>query len=85
MTVSLSLPPGVEEAYLAEANARGLSLHDLLQEVLLGRQPAVFQELGPEEWVREFKTWTHSHSGDELPVLTEEAMSRDSIYGERGL
>ena len=43
------------------------------------------QALTPEEWVREFKAWTRSHSHDDLPVLSDEAMSREFIYRERGL
>ena len=86
MTVTLNLPPNVEQAFLAEARARGLSLDELVRDVLLARQPpSPAAELSPEEWVREFKAWTRSHAGDNLPLLTDEAMSRDFIYGERGL
>jgi hypothetical protein len=37
-----------------------------------------------EDWSRQFHTWVHSHS-IETPVLSDEAMSRDSIYGLRGV
>jgi hypothetical protein len=40
MNVTLNLPPDVERAYLAEAQAKGLPLDDLLREVLIARQPA---------------------------------------------
>jgi hypothetical protein len=86
MTVTLNLPPSVEQAFLAEARAKGVSLDELVRDVLLARQrssPAA--ELSPEEWVREFKAWTRSHAKDDLPLLSDEAMSRDFIYGERGL
>jgi hypothetical protein len=86
MTVTLNLPPNVEEAFLAEARARGVSLDELVREVLLERQPpSAAAELSPEEWVREFKAWTRSHAEDNLPPLSDEAISRDFIYGERGL
>jgi hypothetical protein len=39
MTVTLDLPPHVEEAYLAEAQARGMLLVDLVRQVLIARQP----------------------------------------------
>jgi hypothetical protein len=56
MTVTLNLPPQVEQAYLAEAHAKGLSLEDLVQDVLLAGQPSpATHELPPDEWVREFK------------------------------
>jgi hypothetical protein len=86
MTVSVDLPPHVEQAYLAEARARGLPLDALLREILVASQPGLAaKELSPEEWVRAFKEWTRSHSGDDLPILSDQAMSRESIYGERGL
>ncbi len=39
--------------------------------------------LGAEEWSRAFHAWVHSHS-TEAPLLSEEAISRESIYGMRG-
>jgi hypothetical protein len=86
MTVTVDLPPHVEQAYVAEAEAKGVSLDELVRDVLLSQRPfPVAPELPPEEWVREFRTWTRSHAGDDLPVLSDEAMSREFIYGERGL
>ena len=41
MTVTLDLPPNVEEAYLAEARAKGVPLADLVCEVLIARQPVL--------------------------------------------
>jgi hypothetical protein len=34
--------------------------------------------------VRAFQEWVERHRSLELPNLSEEAMSRESIYGERG-
>ena len=86
MTVTLNLPPAVEQAFLAEAQAKGISLDALVRDVLISRQPPPPEmELSPEEWVREFKAWTRSHAGEDLPLLPDEAMSREFIYGERGL
>jgi len=31
------------------------------------------------EWARQFDAWADSHSPD-IPVLSDEAMSRESIY-----
>jgi hypothetical protein len=41
MTLRLNLPPHVEQAYLAEAQAKGVPLDDLVREVLIARQPAL--------------------------------------------
>lgn len=86
MTVTVNLPRDVEQAYLAVAAARGVPVEVIVREVLLAQEPPpVAAEMTPEEWVREFKTWTRSHSADSLPVLTDEAISRDSNYCDRGL
>ena len=37
MTVTLNLPPEVEQAFLAEAQAKGVSLDDWVGEVLIER------------------------------------------------
>ncbi|MEA5512314.1 hypothetical protein VB715_21305 [Crocosphaera sp. UHCC 0190] len=36
-----------------------------------------------EEWIAAFREWAESHSHDS-PMLSDEAISRESIYGERG-
>jgi hypothetical protein len=41
-------------------------------------------EMAPEEWTRELHEWIHSHSTS-TPILAEESVERDSIYGTRGL
>ncbi len=41
-------------------------------------------ELNTEQWLQEFRDWVHSHSVT-TPLLSDEAISRDSIYGVRGL
>jgi hypothetical protein len=40
--------------------------------------------LSPEEWSRELHQWIHSHNSS-TPVLSDEAISRESIYESRGL
>ena len=86
MTVTFDLPPQVEQAYLAEARASGLSLDVLVRDVLLARRPSpITADMTPEQWVDEFRAWVHSHSGDDLPLLSDEAISREFIYQERGL
>lgn len=39
MTITLNLPPHVEKAYLAEAQARGVPLDELMCDVLIAGQP----------------------------------------------
>jgi hypothetical protein len=41
-------------------------------------------ELKEEQWLREFTAWVHSRSTT-TPLLSDEAISRDSIYCARSL
>ncbi len=87
MTVTLNLPPHVEQAILAEAQAKGMSPDELVQDLLLARLPPAVaaHEIASRRVIRQIKAWVASHEGDNLPVLSDEAMSRESIYRERGL
>lgn len=42
-----------------------------------------YETATPEEWIKAFQEWAASHSGDR-PSLSDEAISRESIYGEGG-
>lgn len=44
MTINLDLPPQIEQAYRAEAKARGLSFDEVVREVLIARQKTVFEQ-----------------------------------------
>jgi hypothetical protein len=83
MTVTLDLPPDKEAAFKAEARARGLSLEQWMLEIAERQvQPvsiAHLQKTNPEEWFRQFRQWSDSHDPN-IPVLSDEAMSRESIY-----
>ena len=39
---------------------------------------------GENAWVVRLREWAESHRRD-LPLLSDEAISRESIYGDRGL
>lgn len=41
MTVKLDLPPAVERAYIAEAQAKGVPLDELMRDVLIASQPTL--------------------------------------------
>lgn len=38
----------------------------------------------PEERIAAFQAWVESHRNLNFPTLSDEAISRESIYGERG-
>ena len=86
MTLTLDLKPEVEEHIKAEANARGLSVEDYILNVLERETPnseANFAKTAsPEEWVKAFHEWVNSPRPAH-PPLSDEAISRESIYRER--
>jgi hypothetical protein len=45
---------------------------------------ATHAPLTGDEWMRKFRAWAHSHPTN-TPLLSDEAISRESIYRERGL
>jgi hypothetical protein len=83
MTVTLHVPPEKEAIFQARARARGLSLEQWMMELADQQIPptsiAQLQKTNPEEWARRFDVWVNSHDPN-TPVLSDEAMSRESIY-----
>jgi hypothetical protein len=50
----------------------------------LDNQKRPFYETAtPQERAKAYREWAESHSHDS-PILSDEAISRESIYGERG-
>jgi len=95
MTLILELPDNKEAALKAKARQQGLSAEHYAVQVLNrdleepGTIPAPLlpsiahlQKTDPEEWARQFHAWAESHDPN-IPVLSDEAMSRDSIYPDR--
>lgn len=85
MTVTLELKPEVEERIVAEAKALGLSVEDYIQQEL---EAKVSKSQTPEqmpyaEWLQKFNEWLNSHDYIKAPPLSDEAISRESIYRER--
>ena len=50
----------------------------------LENQAAANPNESAEEWLKRFEAWTSSHRTD-MPLLSDEDISRDSIYGNRGM
>jgi hypothetical protein len=83
MSVKIDLAPEIEKNLAAQAAAQGVPLPEYLRH-LLEEQAAVRSEnpLSPEERAN---YWRDSAGGlvDTRP-LSDEAMSRETIYSERG-
>jgi hypothetical protein len=50
----------------------------------LEERGAAGEPMDAKQWSREFHAWVQSHSTT-TPLLSDEAISRDSIYGTRGM
>ena len=86
MTLTLRLSPEGEAALKAQAHARGMSVEEWLLELAKRTWPLLARslqdELTREEWVRQFDVWVEGHDRT-LPPLSDEAISRESIYPDR--
>jgi len=83
MSVKIDLPPDVEANLSAEAAALGLSLDEHLRQVLEERATIPRgKPMTPEERARYWRDTAGGLRGTK--PLTEEALSRESIYAERG-
>ena len=54
-------------------------LREIAEQHLQSRSVAELQRTDPEEWARRFRAWAASLDPS-TPVLTDEEMSRESIY-----
>ena len=85
MTVTLELKPEVEEQLEAQARESGLSVKDYLEkrveEMISTSEPQSAKT--PEERVRLWREFLNSHNDIKAPPLSDEAISRESIYRER--
>ena len=85
-TIKIDLPEEQAEALTTQASAQGLTLEQWLLQIVHHHVPvaseADLQRTDPEEWARRFHAWVESHDLD-TPVLSDEAMSRESIYPDR--
>jgi predicted transcriptional regulator len=86
MTLTIDIPRELEGRLQEEAARRGVAAEELartfLEERLLSPAESPLWER-PSEWERAFDEWIASQDPGR-PVLPEEAMSRESFYGDRG-
>ena len=86
MTLTLELSPEREAALKAQAQARGMSVEqwllELAEQIAPSTSIAHLQKTNPKEWARQFHEWAESHDRT-TPLLSDEAISRESIYPDR--
>lgn len=81
MTVTLDLSPEVERGLLAQAEARGLSLSEYLQEIATREAVRSIPPASGEEKAKAFRKWVKSFP--DTPPLSAETISRASLYPDR--
>jgi hypothetical protein len=59
-------------------------IHPILQLSKIPRSSHFQETASPQEWNHAFTEWIDSHKDMNLPSLSDEAISRESIYEERG-
>ena len=86
MTLTIELSPERLATLKAQAQARGISIEEWMLELAAQAAPSAasiahLQTTDPVEWARQFQAWADGHDPD-IPVLSDEAMSRESIYSD---
>jgi hypothetical protein len=86
MNVTIELRDEQAAAFKAHAEAQGLTVERWLEQIAEQHMQPVsithLQKTNPKEWARQFDAWVDSHDPN-TPVLSDEAMSRESIYPDR--
>jgi hypothetical protein len=82
MTVTMELKPEIEARLREQAAAQGVSIEVYIQRVLesITAEP---KPISPEDRSRRFEEWMKGHSYIKVPPLSDEAISRENIYGDR--
>lgn len=84
MAILLELDPEIESRLIAQAAAQGTSVEVLLKTLVEGLLASSLQltplTLSPQERAQRFVNWARSHSSITAPPLSDDAISRESIY-----
>ena len=84
MSVTIDLPPEIEASLAAQAAARGVPLAEHLCH-LLAEQAGAAKPKGARKMPEErAKLWRDVSGLPDTEPLSDEAISRESIYAERG-
>lgn len=88
MTITLELKPEVEARAKRQAGARGVSVEDYLRSVIerilkADTDHSFYETASIEEWEAALDEIANSSSLTNAPVLSDEDISRESIYCER--
>jgi hypothetical protein len=81
----LEVQPDIAAKIAAQAAERGISVDAYLRYLVEEQQEKTASQkaLSPQEKAKLWREWAASHNPD-TPLLSDEAISRESIYEERG-
>jgi hypothetical protein len=57
-------------------------LHTLMANLVELQEASFHATATPQEWSQRFSEWVESHQGSNFPYLSDEAIARESIYGD---
>jgi len=84
MAILLELEPEIESRLMAQAAAQGTSvevlLKTLVESLLASSSQSTPLTLSPQQRAERFVNWARSHSSIKAPPLSDDAISRESIY-----
>lgn len=81
MTITLELPPDLEARFLAEANAKGVPIGEVVKAYLYHTSLEGNRKNLSAEEVDTYLQEAADLIPEGIPPLSDEAMSRESIYG----
>ena len=80
MSVTLELPPEIEREVSQAAAARGQTVEAYLLSVIAATAPSRLAQGSLEEFTADLDAL--AQYSDSIPILSDEAYTRESIYGE---
>lgn len=57
-------------------------LHSLMENLIELQERPFHATATPDEWSQRFSAWVEAHQGLGLPHLSDDVLSRESIYGD---
>ncbi len=82
MSINIALKPELEESLTRQAEGKGVSLDTYVTQVLeqYAAQTGGQLPTTPEERAKAFEAWARNFPQTEAPPLSDEAISRESLY-----
>jgi len=84
MTITLELSPDLEAKVNRNAEQNGMRLEDYVRQLIENAPPpqekSLMETLSPAEFAIALREWSESHT--HWAPLSDEAISRESIYGD---